>query len=346
MNNVTLTAWVSSFFLLCGVEPLGRVLLAGDQSSPNVTTSIGQQFNLTEYPVPTLRAAPTDITKAGDGSLWLTEKSANKVARMTPDGVFTEYAIPTAASAPERITSTPSGYVWFTERYGRKIGRISQSGGPIAEFAVPGYGAFPTAITTDAGGKVWVALNQQPNLARIGWISSSGVLTLLATAASQTYITGIVKGPDGNLWVTEVSSYWGDRVAKVNTAGWGTFTNYRLANFSAGPQAIAVGPDGNLWFTEAKSSSIGRITTTGSIVEFALASGSRPQRITSGPDGNLWFTENYSNQIGQITPLGQLIELAIPTLSSQPFGIVSDGVGYVYFTEQAGNQIGRIGWTF
>jgi len=341
-RRLTLTAWLAS--ILCGYAlTSNHAVLARGQMSPTPTVT-GQPASLTELSVPTPNAAPIDVAIAVDGSLWLTEKNANKIARLAHDGTLTEYAIPTASSAPEWITATPSGYVWFTERYGRKIGRIRYSGGPIAEFAVPGTGAFPTAITTDANGKVWIALNQQPNLARIGSISSTGVITLVPTAASQTMITGIVKGPDGNLWATQVSSYWGDSVARINTAGWGTFTNYRLANRSAGPQHITVGPDDSLWFTEANAAKIGRITTTGSIAEFALTSGARPQRIAAGPDGNLWFTERYPDQVGQITTAGLVSEFAIPTPSSQPLGIIGDGAAEVYFAEQAGNRIRLIAW--
>src|SRR5262245_36869966 len=82
-------------------------------------------------PLPVANAAPTAITKAPDGSLWFTEKNANRVARLTTAGVLTEFAVPTANSGPERITASPDGYVWFTERSGLKIGRIFQSGGTI-----------------------------------------------------------------------------------------------------------------------------------------------------------------------------------------------------------------------
>src|SRR5262249_31953946 len=133
--------------------------------------------------------------------------------------------------------------VWFTERNGRKIGRINQAGGAIVEFgfASPATSAeFATAITTRSDGTVWFASNQQPGTARVGKISATGVISEIPTAATRTYITDIVGGPDGNLWVTQVSNYWGDSVAKVTTAGWGSFTNYRLTVGSS-PQSIAVG---------------------------------------------------------------------------------------------------------
>src|SRR5205085_844661 len=121
--------------------------------------------------------------------------------------------------------------------------------------------------------------------------TSTGVIHEIPTAQSASSMTGIVGGPDGNLWVSIVSTQWGDSVAKVTTAGWGSFTNYKLLAGS-GPQYITVGPDNNLWFTESGTDKIGRITTTGLITQFVLAAGSKPQQITAGPDAALWFTES------------------------------------------------------
>src|SRR5262249_23652321 len=153
------------------------------------------------------------------------------------NGALTEYAIPTAASAPEQITAGLDGNLWFTERNGRKLGRINQAGGPIAEFLVPGVGAYPTAIATAATGKGWFATADAAATARIGWISASGAITQLAVGATRTSITSIVGGLDGNLWLTQVSNYWGDGLAKVTTSDWGSFTNYRLGAQSS-PQSI------------------------------------------------------------------------------------------------------------
>ena len=297
---------------------------------------------VTEMPVlPTANAAPTGITSAADGSVWFTERNANKVGRLAANGVLTEYAVPTAASAPDQITAGADGYVWFTERYGGKIGRISQSGGAITEFALPGVGDYPTTIATVTG-KVWFATDDSAATARLGWISTTGVIIELATGATRTAITSITGGPDGNLWVTEVSPDWGDAVSRVTTSGWGSFKNYRLANAHAGPQSITVGADNNLWFTESAGDKIGRITTTGTLTEFALATGSGQQHIVAGPDGALWFTEKGNNKIGRMTTTGQLTELALPTASSQPFGIAKRQDGTLWFTEQAGNRLGEV----
>jgi len=62
---------------------------------------------------------------------------------------------------------------------------------------------------------------------------------------------------------------------------------------------ITAGPYGAIWFTDTTNNAIGRITTSGTITEFTIPTGSsQPNGITVGPDGNLWFTEGASGKIG------------------------------------------------
>lgn len=293
-------------------------------------------------PLPTLNSAPTAITSAYDGSVWFTEQNANKLGRVSSTGVFTEYAVPTANSSPQRLTSSPDGYVWFTEYNGKKIGRISQSGGNITEFALPGYLERPTAINY-TGGKVWFASVEAGSTARLGTITSTGVITKLASANTAAVISSLVSGPDGNLWVTRVSTQWGDSVSKVVTTGTGSWTHYKLPVAGSKPQSITVGADNNLWFTESTGNKIGKITTAGVITEYVLPNAnSNPQTIVAGPDGNLWFTEKTGNRIGQITTSGVITEYAVPTAASQPFGITVGPDNNLWFTELSGNKLGKV----
>jgi streptogramin lyase len=302
--------------------------------------------SITELPaLPTLSSTPYAITKAYDGSMWFTERGANKLGRISTTGVLTEYAIPTANSAPEAIAASPDGYVWFTERYGKKIGRINQAGGAISEFTVPGYGAYPTAITyVAATNKVWFASVESSSVARLGRISATGTFTMLPSANTAAVITSLVGDASGNLWVTRVSSRWGDSISKVNTTGNGSWTHYKLPTAGSSPQSITLGSDGNYWFTERNSNRIGKITTTGVITEYQLATGSGPQTIVSGPNGNLYFTMKSSNKVGQITTAGVVTEYVIPTANSQPHGMAVGYDGNLWFTESssAGNRLAKL----
>jgi virginiamycin B lyase len=65
---------------------------------------------------------------------------------------------------------------------------------------------------------------------------------------------------------------------------------------------MAAGADGAIWFTESGANKIGRITTTGTISEYAVPTvDSVPYDIAVGPNATLWFTEQRSSKIGQIT---------------------------------------------
>jgi virginiamycin B lyase len=113
---------------------------------------------------------------------------------------------------------------------------------------------------------------------------------------------------------------------------------------SSQPSGITVGPDGALWFTEENGNRIGRITTAGSISEFAQLPnpGSLPSEIVTGPDGALWFTEFGANKIARITTAGAITEYTVPTIGSGPDGIAVGPDGNLWFTEYQQNKIARI----
>jgi virginiamycin B lyase len=110
---------------------------------------------VTELPVlPTANAAPTGITNAADGSVWFTERSANKLGRLDTQGHLTEYTIPTAGSAPEQITTGADGFVWFTEKGSNKIGRLTADG-TLTELALATASSQPFGITRKQDGTLW-----------------------------------------------------------------------------------------------------------------------------------------------------------------------------------------------
>jgi len=87
---------------------------------------------------------------------------------------------------------------------------------------------------------------------------------------------------------------------------------------------VQIAPDQWPW------SSIGRITTTGTITEYrtGLTTNSKPTGITAADDGNIYFTESAGpGRIGIITPTGGISELATPTSNSQPTGITTGADG-------------------
>jgi len=174
---------------------------------------------------------------------------------------------------------------------------------------VEGDGGLHTvSVDTSSGTPVFgtPSINLTPNLAaqvrNPSWsqdgsqiVFESGgkiyVLTLAGGGLSQLTSTGQDFFPS---WSHTVGD---NRIAYSHKPsfclGAGSLTEYSpIGGFANSSQLtnIAVGPDGALWFTELGANTIGRISTTGVINEYPLASGSHPYGITAGPDGNLWFT--------------------------------------------------------
>jgi virginiamycin B lyase len=97
-----------------------------------------------------------------------------------------------------------------------------------------------------------------------------------------------------------------------------------------------------LWFTERAVDRIGRISTTGKITEYQLASGRLPLDITPARDGSLWFTDRAANCVGRTTVTGPITEFVVPTPGSDPLGITAGPDGTFWFMEGKGDRIARL----
>lgn len=90
----------------------------------------------------------------------------------------------------------------------------------------------------------------------------------------------------------------------------------------SGPRGITLGPDGAIWFTEHAKVKLGRISSDGSIVEYAYPhAGAHPENIVAGPDGNLWFSQGGpAAGIARITPSGDIAQFPVSGAATDPTG--------------------------
>ena len=181
-----------------------------------------------------IAAGPADTSASPTEALWVTEPTANLIARVIPvvvggggeGALVTEYAGLTTGAFPEGIALGPDGNIWFTEVGKDKVGRlIPPSSSGIGHLNDP-----PTA------------LDEFP-------------------LASSSQPVGIAAGPDGNLWIAENVS---DKIARMTTAGalTGDFLAPGPSSSASGsaPGFITAGADGNMWFGDLFGA-VGRITT-------------------------------------------------------------------------------------
>ncbi len=225
------------------------------------------------------------------------------------------------------------------------VGLVGVAGAAtITEFAIPTPNSRPTDITAGPDGALWFT---ERDANKIGRITTAGAITEFAIPTAGSSPMGITAGPDGALWFTEFN---GSKIGRITTAG--AITEFAVPGPTLGstnvPLDITAGPDGALWFTDLAFSGnftvngIGRITTAGTITEFATPTASTlpPAGITAGPDGALWFTELDATKIGRITTGGTVTEFSLPTAGTEPAGITAGPDGALWFTEF--ERIGRI----
>ena len=81
-----------------------------DQDSIGRITTSG---DLTLFPV-AVDSKPFGITLGSDGNVWFVERDANKLGRITPDGVIREFPLPPPGSEPITITSGSDGRLWLS----------------------------------------------------------------------------------------------------------------------------------------------------------------------------------------------------------------------------------------
>jgi virginiamycin B lyase len=280
-----------------------------------------------------------DIVLGPDGKLWFTEKTANKIGRVTPGNppVIDEFDLPAGFTTPFNITVGHDSKIWFTCHNGAPaLCRIDPADTTDKE-GHGGYGATgqPAGIAAGPDGAMWMG-TAVPTLIRVDTTSMDEL------AVSDIDLTGfnirnLAPGPDGNVWVTD----FGGKIARVTPTG-------TVAPFDVpgdGAWDIITGPDGNLWYTvpEGNDSKIGRITPAGEFgTQFDVTDAGDQLGITVGPDGALWFAQAFANSIGRMTLDGKFTVITGLTAPARPEYIAPGPDNTLWFTEKEGNRIGRI----
>lgn len=254
---------------------------------------------LATYPLPAANTIITSMAAGPDGNVWLYEGFANKVARVTPAGMFSEFAIPTANTEGTGITAGPDGNLWLAED-SSKIARITPAG-VFTEFLV---GAFeqPVGAAFGPDGRVWFA-DYTPG--KVGAMTAAGVVTLYPLPNTSSFPFSIAKGGDGNMWVCARGGT--GTIDRVTTAG--IVTEFPLPG-KEGCNSIAAGADGNVYFTPYNGMHLGKITPSGAIT--LIAASNFINNLTLGKDGKIYFGIGGGNiTLGSVAADGTEKEYAL-----------------------------------
>jgi streptogramin lyase len=140
---------------------------------------------------------PAGITAGPDGNMWLAEKGAGVVAKISPSGAVTEIPLPAKGSGPTGIVAD-AGSLWVTETKASKLAKITPATGAVIEYPLPGS---PAGLTVDANGHLWVT---EPGTSQVAEVNpANGKIIAQANLPAGSAPNAIALGSDGNLWVTE-----------------------------------------------------------------------------------------------------------------------------------------------
>lgn len=223
--------------------------------------------------------------------------------------------------------------MWYTDYNGQALIKMGMNGAthayPLIYNGTTHY--FPSSIVMGSDGKLYM---DSPNLAGfIGISTANGVFSVKAIPSNDYgYVGGMTRGPDGNVWFTELA-----HVAKITPGGVITEFPYNDGNTANYYGSATVGADGDVWVTEYNAQVIDDIEpTTGAMTSYVLPC--TPYGVVSAGDGNLYV--NCSQQLVRVTTSGSTSSIFNPfNTITYPSSFTRGGDGNPWWTVSGSNEI-------
>ena len=282
-------------------------------------------------------AEPYGVAVAPDGSLYIADRSNNRIRRVDPDGIITTVA-------------------------GNGTASFSGDGGPATSATF----SFPQGVAVGPDGSLYIVASSNARIRRVG---PDGIITTVAgggtaglgdggpATSAQLRPTGVAIGPDGSLYVADSSN---DRIRRVGPDGiittvagnglrgfsgdGGPATSAQLNNPSYG---VAAGPDGSLYIADSANNRIRRVDPDGIITTVAgngtasfsgdggpatSATLAYPAGIAVGADGTLYVTDNSNRRIRHVG-------FPLPGFAATDITISSEDGSQIYRFDSAGRHL-------
>jgi virginiamycin B lyase len=187
--------------------------------------------------LPKPNANPFSVVLGPDGELWIAEKDANAIARMTKEGAVVEYPVPALPGGPIGLVLGPDGNIWFTEESGGSIGRVTMKG-DITLYLLPDRATGVGRIVLGPDGAMWFA---QYSGGTIGRVAPDGTVRLFPLPDANGGPNGLIF-VNNSLYVTESTA---NAVVRFELDG----RSSHVATTGAFPDGI-VYEGGLLWIVE------------------------------------------------------------------------------------------------
>lgn len=316
---------------------LGTLALVGVAGAPSA--SAATQI----IPVPTSAAGLGRIVASPDGSVWFTERDANKVGKISPNGQVTEFAFPAefpGTTTLKDLDVAPDGSVWVVYESGERVRHMSAAGVTIADGEIGAY-PYGEQVRVAPDGTAWITMSYDQEFV----IRIVGT-TIYDDPNAPPCQDALGEAADGSMWCRTSSG-----LTHLNSTASGGVT-YPANDYASYPYAIAAGPVGSIWFgryfsgtfaTSPDQGSVGYLdAASGAVTAFNTGSRTAPSDLVQGPDGNMWFTSiGAAKGIGHIGPTGKGGALtAIGGYAPRSLTFGTDGL--IYATDAANNVIIRV----
>jgi streptogramin lyase len=268
--------------------PDNNLWFASSQAIGRLTTSL----DLTVFPIPEPSyccsyTTASGMTAGADGALWFGTNTG--VGRITTTGALTfrSLYLNTAPVSISALTLGPDrNHIWFQGSAANQelVGYLNGSG-HAPKFVTNAQFGGSGAIANGPDGNVWFG----PVVGRVD-IHTGGIVEFGGSPPGA--VVGITAGPGSELWFTTFAQ--DGHIARVSVNG--TFSD--VVGALAYPSGITMGPDGNVWACESgggpgqQQSALLRVTPSGTLTRFFIATSGYTCGLTTGPDGNIWFASD------------------------------------------------------
>lgn len=241
-----------------------------------------QQRNAAVWHIPTPGAGLMTPAIAPDGSVWVPEMNANKLARLDPRrGEIQEFRFPGGYRETMGTAVDASGRVWLAQEHAMALGMFDPGAGRYHEYPIPGGVSAPVGIAVDSRGVVWFTEMSGNRIGRFDPRTLRFSSYRIPTPDATPYWLAV--SPEGKIWFTEF------RTGKIGvlTPRTGKIREYPVPGAHPNVPGIAVARDGSVWFTTTQGA-LFRFTPTSGRLHRVLLPTSGEYGVTVAPDGTVW----------------------------------------------------------